>query len=847
MSRNEFQEHINAKTLLLLLSNFDVLYKKGWLNQHDPKNDYREITDYMTCKNMLYHFLDLHDEDGKAVVRYEALKNHQRGRLWAKQLSTQGISRFVRHTICDGLMVDLDMKNAHPILLERLCKENGLKHETLTSYIECREGILDDIVRAGVRQTREEAKKLILQIMNGGSAINGNWTEWLTRFYFEMRAILNEVKRLFPDEYKIATTNKGKDYYNLNGSCLNLVLTALERTYLDKMINYCALNNIEIGSLCHDGMMLIKKPGVDYHELASKLSEHCGIEIVVKKMDQKIPTEDLIFTTLDYPYKSFSKDMVREARNVLRSQFNSYNQALLFNRINSEYPNKWRYSRGKRDKDGSWFEKQYNGRWFETQSPFKLSMEIAIQYPVLIKKVIDVVVAELRKTQDKDKKKFLEGELVALKKHAFSIQDMAGRKRLISELQLSYSDDHFVEKVDADPLLIGFENGVYDVGNGSFRPIGATDFIQKSTLYDFPVKSNPQDREQLTTMLRSMFVYSVALRRSLEAEGLPMVELTDEMRKQDEEGEKCFQYCMDAIASTLEGGNRYQSLYIFIGDGANGKSVLVKLVKTTFGEYACNIDISALTQKKSGNNSHSDLPRTKGCHLLFTNESESTDRLNASQLKNITGDEEITEREMYKTSITFRPMFVPFLLTNNPPSVQMDDAVARRIKMIYFPFRFFSSEDETGFNPELKNKTHFLGKDPYFAEKLSAMKGEFFLYLAETYFKRVKNAEVLIAPETHMRATKSYFQDQDTFKDFILAYYEPCSNRNQQVAGPALLQFVKSRYDNGMSAQRLKKAMEKLGLPAYDPPNMRRVYPVREIAVRGGNFLVEEEDEDDQP
>jgi len=843
MSHYEFEERISVPKLLILLSNFDVIYKKGYLFQHDPKNEYRQITDYMTCKNMLFHFLDLHDEEGKATVKYEALKHHPKGRLWAKQVSTQGISRYIRHTVCDDFMVDLDMKNAHPIFLQRICQQHNLRHDNLTHYINNREIILESIVDCGVCITKEDAKRLVLQIMNGGSSLSGEWNEWLGQFYFEIRAILQQCKHLFPHEYKIAIQNKGKDYYNLNGSCLNLVLTSMERTCLDKMINYCQFKNIQIGSLCHDGLMLIRKPDVDYHQLAINLSEHCGIQIIVKEMTQKIPTDDLTFTTLDYPYRSFSKELIRDARHILSSNFNSFGQADLFNKINLQYLHKWVYSRGKRERDGTWFEKQYNGRWFETQSPFKLSVEIAIHYPLLIQKVIDMVQNELKKNPDSDKKKKLEGELATLLKQKLKIQDLTGRRSLINELQISYNDDYFLEKIDSDRLLIGFENGVFDVGIGKFRPIGPQDFIQKSTQYDFPIKSDPKNREILLTMLKSMFVPSIALERSLTSEGLLMGEITDEMKRMDEEGEKDFLFCMIALASTLEGGNRFQKFYVMIGDGANGKSVLVKAIKSVFGDYACNIDISAFTQKKSSNNSHSDMPRTKGCHLLFTNESETTDRLNASQLKNITGDEEITEREMYKTTITFRPMFVPFLLTNNPPRINMDDAVARRIQMINFPFRFFSSEDEIGFNPTMKNKTHFLGKDPLFADKLIELRGELFLYLTEIYYSHVKNVDVLNPPERHVKATNSYFQEQDTFKEYIYTYFEPCDKNVPQISGPVLLQHVKTHYDDGMSAQRLKIAMEKLGLPAYDPPNKRRVYPIQEIS-RNSRFLSEETTDD---
>ena len=830
MTRYEYIEKISAERLMLILSNFDVLYKQGFLFQHDPKNDYRKITDYMTCKNMLYHYLDLHNEDGTASILYEPLKHHPTGRLWAKQLSTQGISRGIRHTICDGLMVDLDMKNAHPVLLSRICEEHNLKHDHLQFYILNRDYVIDTIVEDNIAKTREDAKKLILQIINGGSALNGDWNEWLGSFYFEMKMIRQRFQTLFPNEYKIAIKNKGKDYYNLLGSCLNLVLTSMERSILDRMINYCQFKDIKIGSLCHDGLMLHYDDSVDYNQLAKDLSEYCKITIVVKKMDEKIPLDNLVFTMLDYPYRNYSKDLLLEARKVLKDKFNSFNQAIVFNKMNSNYYDKFKFSRGVRASTSTWFEKQLNGRWLETQSPFKLSIEIAIQYPTLISKVKAIVAGELKRFgDDKEKKKHLENELAMLSAIEFKIQDLNGRNRLIDELKLSYNDDNFAEMIDKDPMLIGFDNGVYDVSLNKFRPIGNNDFINKNTLYDFPHKSDPLKRAFLLETLRSMFVPSVALKRSLEYLNEPMVEITDEMKTADEKGEEDFLFTMKVLASTLEGGNRFQKFYMFIGEGANGKSVLVKLVKKTFGEYACNIDISAFTQKKSGNHGTSDLPKTKGCHLLFTNESENSDRLNASQLKNITGDEDITERELYKSSITFTPMFVPFLLTNNAPQIKMDDAVARRLQMINFPFRFFSSQEEVGFKEIHKHKTHFLGKDPLLSDKLIGYADEFFIYLTEIYNLYVKNVDVLIPPQRHVEATNTYFVEQDTFKDYIETYYERTDVQSDWISAPMLLQHIKNNHDPGMTSQRLTIAMEKMGLGVYTPADKRRKYPIKRV------------------
>ena len=45
------------------------------------------------------------------------------GRWFAKNMgSMQNMKRGIRHTICKGIWIDLDIVNCHPTLLLQLCK-----------------------------------------------------------------------------------------------------------------------------------------------------------------------------------------------------------------------------------------------------------------------------------------------------------------------------------------------------------------------------------------------------------------------------------------------------------------------------------------------------------------------------------------------------------------------------------------------------------------------------------------------------------------------------------------------------------------------------------------------------
>lgn len=803
MREYEFVEKIDIVKYKLLLSNFDELYHRGLLFQKDAKNCYRNITDYTTCKKILYHFLDVHDEDGNGHITYKALPHHPAGRLWSQQFSTQGISRSIRHTICDGVMVDLDIKNAHPTLLLRLCEEHYIPHPYLKGYVENRNVIIEKIINDGAMDNPEDVKRHLLAVMNGRQSWN-NSCSWIKSFHNEMKNIRSRIVSLYPNEYKTSQKIKGKFYHNLHGSCLNLVLTTKEREILDKMMDYCFLHNIKIGSLCHDGLMLHYDKSLNYQEIAHQLSNYCGIEIVVKPMNEKIPLDGLMFRGLDYPYRNFSNEEIEEFRHLVSFNWNSRQQAMFFNKINDNYQSQYVFVRSSRSNQDCWFEKQVNGRWFESQSPFSLSNEIAIQFPPLFDNVIEVVRMEIKKTDPDDKKyKRLTKELSLLLSLKNKTEESTGRSRIINELRILWCDDHFPQRIDADPNLIAFENGVYDLQLKKFRAIGPNDYVQKSTGYNFPLQSNPKKREILIDFLMSLFVPSVA-RSRYDKDFVPD-------KDNDDIGKKDFLFLMIILSSCIIGGNKFQKFYMFIGDGANGKSVLEKLCKTTFGDYAVNIDISAFISSKKTKNSTSDLPRTKGCRILFTNESDNSDSLDTAMIKNITGNEEISEREVYKSSITFTPQFTPILPTNHAPRLKLDDAISRRIQMVHFPFRFFSSQEEVGFDPSKFNKTHFLGKDPDIFDILMDCADEFFLLLLEIYFEHVVDAKEIIAPDRHKKETSAYLEEQDRFKDFIFSNFQRTDIKSQMIKQNRLMSLVKDNVDAYMDKKEVERKMLSLG------------------------------------
>ena len=265
------------------------------------------------------------------------------GRYWtAKTFGIQNMSRRIRHTICKDSMVDIDMKNAHSTLLSWYCHKHGIKCEALDDHIKRREPILQDLVNRR-RISRDEAKKLLLAIMNGKQMnLQPDDPPWLISYYIGMRNIISAVVQLNPEMYELAKQSK-YNHYNLEGSTINHMLCKLENKALMAAFNYLYGKGIEVAALVFDGLMIYKNDVTDNvgilkgcSSIGSQELEGCDIEFTVKEMDEgyDIPSTtrptyqpvdiDLLLQKGVYPYEYIdSPDRFQETELPPIEKFNS--------------------------------------------------------------------------------------------------------------------------------------------------------------------------------------------------------------------------------------------------------------------------------------------------------------------------------------------------------------------------------------------------------------------------------------------------------------------------------------------------------------------------------------------
>ena len=319
---------------------------------------------------------------------------------------------------------------------------------------------------------------------------------------------------------------------------------------------------------------------------------------------------------------------------------------------------------------------------------------------------------------------------------------------IIKYLKKLYTIDDIDDLINSNVNLLAFNNMLYDNTIKDFRPIKPNDYISKTTKYNISTKSNPEMRKKITTLIRSMF-----------------------------ETEEMTNYHLLTIALSLF-GNESESFYINSGKGRNGKGVCSTIIEKALGHYYYCGESTFLTTTYKAGTANSTLYALKGVRYFLTTEpeSDSETKFNIGLLKQITGNDDITTRDLYVKNITYKPHFTPFLQCNNKPKIdKIDDAIKNRFRIIDFPFAFVS-------NPTKPNERQ---NDPKLKSSLSQeLINEFMLLLLE--INKNKPSKIVV-PKEVLNEVDSYLNANNFVKMFLDSTFTYNDDRKAIVKASELL------------------------------------------------------------
>lgn len=366
---------------------------------------------------------------------------------------------------------------------------------------------------------------------------------------------------------------------------------------------------------------------------------------------------------------------------------------------------------------------------------------------------------------------------------------------VIDYLPSYYEDDELDKKMDLNKQLIAFTNGVFDLEKCIFRDIQPNDFICLTTGYDFITETDMKNdvehkkyiesRKEVMDLFKSIF--------------------TDE---------DTIQYVLDIFTSCLYGGNKFEKFYVMTGTGGNGKGVEFDLLINVFGDYYCSVDINLFTKaqdKKDAPNPA--LVLAKGCKIMVSTEPERDEKLQASFIKKISGNDIVEARTLNsKNIVKYVPTYKAFIQANNIPKMsKMDKGVQRRMEVINHPISFKSEEEIEEKKAKGINVEHMRVGDVEIKDtkcKSKEWRIAFINILIDNWIKRVKNLKTLDSPKSVKETTNDYMDDNNYLKDWLHKYFEITTDfKKDRIKSEDLIKYYKDDTGFDISSKGLKEGM----------------------------------------
>jgi putative DNA primase/helicase len=212
-------------------------------------------------------------------------------------------------------------------------------------------------------------------------------------------------------------------------------------------------------------------------------------------------------------------------------------------------------------------------------------------------------------------------------------------------INLASKDDRIrrsPNEFDANPYLLNVLNGTIDLRTGALTEHDKTTLLTKliDVEYDLEAASPTWD---------------AFLERILPSEDLR-------------------RYIQKAVGYSFVGEVSEHLLLICYGTGRNGKGTFMETIRSTARAYVHRTRTEMLMAKRYVSDGPTpDLANLKGKRFVFASESDDGQRLNESQVKDLTGDDTINARHLNKNSMEFSPTHTLWLQTNHRPVIKGSD------------------------------------------------------------------------------------------------------------------------------------------------------------------------------
>ena len=318
------------------------------------------------------------------------------------------------------------------------------------------------------------------------------------------------------------------------------------------------------------------------------------------------------------------------------------------------------------------------------------------------------------------------------------------KKNIMMEARDMFYDENFRKKLDTNPWLIAFNNGVFDLKEKIFRDGCPNDYIS--------LRMHVNYRNDFT-------------------EEHPQVKMVEDFFVKIFPDETIRKFFLEANSEIFVGKNQQKWIQFWSGNGDNGKSITEKLFEQLLGPYCVKLPTSLLIGKRTQSSAASpDLIRAgSGARMAMIQEPSKKDIMNTGILKELSGNDTFYARGLYKEAVEITPMFKLIMICNEPPKIensQSDQATWNRIRVIPFESTFPADDSKVPATWEEQLEKKIFPRDRYFEDKIPDMLEGLAYLLLHIYCKRDGNQRICEPPKV-LSATESYRKRNDVYRLFM--------------------------------------------------------------------------------
>jgi P4 family phage/plasmid primase-like protien len=432
-----------------------------------------------------------------------------------------------------------------------------------------------------------------------------------------------------------------------------------------------AIYNISKGS--EEG----RKIWFDFSKNSKKYNEFNCMYVWTRMQDRKRITIGTLkyFAKQDNPEGYFKYITEINSKNILKDlKSTHWDIAMLLYR---HYSNEFSYS----DTSGWYQFKEHH--WEFISNGNELRSKISNDLTSFFDKVKKEIYLQLAETQDESKTENLkkkEKEVILLMKN---LKTTTYKANVMKECQEIFFVRNFERKLNTNPYLIGFKNGVYDLKDDIFRDGLPNDYISLQMPINYQVFSETDNRVQEVYDFFEKVFPDKSLRR----------------------------YFMDIMSEIFVGYNHRKQVYFWTGEGDNGKSITQMFIEKMLGPLSIKTPTTLITSKRpSSGSANAELARAgNGVRTTFLEEPDPDEQVCTGVFKHLSGNDSIYTRDLFqrgKDITELKPMFKMMVICNKLPKIRQggDKATWNRIRVIPFESTFVKKAPPT-LEEQIRDKT----------------------------------------------------------------------------------------------------------------------------------------------